>query len=356
MGLIPSAAFHTPESPRRRAFSETLELLPVLWLWIGLSLLLLLGLALFAIHLFLMHNYLPQLRRIFQEKPLFVIPFGQSDPAAESVRFPTGNGLTLCGCYWAAPGPRREVILFGLEFGSKRWSCLPYCEFLREQGYDIFTFETRSQGESDPQPGYEPLQWVTEFEVEDFRAALTYLKSRPDADPLGVGLFGISKGANAGLLAAAGDPYVRCFVTDGAFATITTMVPYEKKWIVIYCRSHLVAELIPPWYYRYAARRGLREIEPERGCRFIHLEPAMSRLAPRPLLMIHGGGDTYIKPEMAQRLFQQAAGPKEFWLVPKAKHNQAFQLAGEDYKQRVLTFFNKHLTPATTPVTVPSAV
>ena len=58
------------------------------------------------------------------------------------------------------------MILFGLEFGSNRWSCVPYCEFLREAGYDVFTFEPRDQGDSPAQPGYEPLQWVTDFEVE----------------------------------------------------------------------------------------------------------------------------------------------------------------------------------------------
>jgi len=329
----------------------------VLWLWIVLSVLLVVGLLLYGIHLFIMHNYLPQLLRIFQEKPLFMVPFGQPDPTAEEVRFPTSNGLNLCGCYFHAAGPRKGVILFGLEFSSKRWSCVPYCSFLREQGYDIFTFETRNQGESDCQPGYEPLQWMTEFEVEDFRAALAYLKTRPDADPRGVGFFGVSKGANAGLFAAAADPNLRCFVTDGAFATITTMLPYEKKWFAIYCRSNLVPELLPRWYYRYAARRGLREIEALRGCRFVHLEPIMAQLAPRPLLMIHGGGDTYIKPEMAQEHFRQAAEPKELWLVPKAKHNQAFQLATDEYKQRVLAFFDKHLAPApgTVPISAPAA-
>ena len=48
-------------------------------------------------------------------------------------------------------------------------------------------------------PGYDPLQWVTDYEVRDAEAALAYLKSRPDADPRGVGFFGISKGAGAGL-------------------------------------------------------------------------------------------------------------------------------------------------------------
>jgi fermentation-respiration switch protein FrsA (DUF1100 family) len=59
--------------------------------------------------------------------------------------------------------------------------------------------------------------------------------------------------------------------------------------------------------------------------------------------MIHGGADTYIKPDMARRLFDRARRPKELWLVENAKHNQSFHIAGEAYRQRVLDFFHQHL-------------
>ena len=281
--------------------------------------------------------------RIFQEKPLFIVPRGRPVPEAEDVRFPAQDGRTLAGCYLKGEGPRRGVILFGLEFGSNRWSCLPYCEHLLAAGYDVFAFETRGQGDSECPPGYEPLQWVTDFEVNDARAALAYLKSRPDADPRGVGLFGISKGAGACLLAAADDPYVRCFVTDGAFGVYTTLVPYMRHWFRIYNNQLLIQGLIPSWYYGLIGLAALGKIERLRRCRFPHLEDALRRLAPRPLLMIHGGADTYIKPEMARALAARAREPKELWLVEGAKHNMALQTAGDEYRRRVLEFFDKQL-------------
>ena len=61
----------------------------------------------------------------------------------------------------------------------------------------------------------------------------------------------------------------------------------------------------------------------------------MGRVAPRPLLMIHGEADTYIKPEMARQLFTYARGSKELWFVDGARHNQALQVAGEEYRRRV---------------------
>src|SRR5947207_2760584 len=229
-----------------------------------------LGVAVYLSWLYfvLRRNYLHLMVRIFQEKPLFIIPRGQPVPGAEDVHFTTPDGLTLRGCYLRAPRQRRGVILFGLEFGSNRWSCIPYCEHLLEGGYDIFAFESRSQGDSDAQPGYDPLQWVTDYEVTDMRAALAYLKSRPDADPRGIGLFGISKGAGAGLQAAVDDPYLRCFVTDGVFATFTTLVPYMRKWFAIYNDHHIRQAMIPSWYYGLLGKTGLKQVEQERHCRF----------------------------------------------------------------------------------------
>ncbi len=321
---------------------------PVDLLWIGLYVVggaaLLVVLASTLFYLYLRYRYIDNVVRIFEEKPLFIIPRGQPTPDAEEVRLPAFDGLNLCGCYWRTTAPQRKgVILFGLEFGSNRWSAAPYCEFLRQAGFDIFTFEPRCQGDSDRLPGYEPLQWVTAFEVRDFESALNYLRGRPDADPRGVGLFGLSKGGGAGLLAAARAPYVRCFVTDGIFATHTTMVPYMRKWIAIYNKRLRVQRLLPTFVYSLIARDAVRRIQRKRHCHFPHLERLIARLAPRPLLMIHGGGDTYIKPEMARDLFDRARAPKEFWLVEGAKHNQAFHLATDEYQRRVLTFFLTHL-------------
>jgi pimeloyl-ACP methyl ester carboxylesterase len=332
------------------------------WLWLGLVAVLavpvVVALLLVLLYFYLTFRYLDFVLRVFHERPLFIVPRGQPVLDAEDVRFPTADGLTLCGCYLHTQAERRlGVILFGLEFGSNRWACVPYCQFLVENGFDVFAFESRSQGESDALPGYEPLQWVTDHEVRDAQAALAYLKARADADPQGVGFFGISKGGSAGLLAAAQDDYVRCFVTDGIFATRTTMIPFMRRWVMILSKRFWLQNILPSWYYGVIADTALRRIRKESGCAFPHLERALPRLAPRPLLMIHGGADSYISPEMARKLFVLARDPKELWIVERAKHNQALQVAGDEYRQHVLTFFQTHLAAGasvTARVTTPS--
>ena len=137
------------------------------------------------------------LLRIFQEKPLFIVPRGEKPEDADDVSVVADDGLTLRACYLKTTAAERKgVILFGLEFGSNRWSCRQYCEKLIEGGYDVFAVEFRNQGDSDKDSNYEPLQWVTDRDVADLRAAIKYLLSRPDADPKGIGIFGISKGGS----------------------------------------------------------------------------------------------------------------------------------------------------------------
>ncbi len=324
--------------------------------WLSLAIVALLsaaGLALAVVVLFMVYvlrNYFGIVTRIFEEKPLFIIPRGEPVPGAEEVKLHTRDGLTLAGSYLRTPlSRRRGVILFAPEFGSSRWSCQGYCGYLLEYGFDVFTFEFRNQGESESEKTYEPLQWVTDRELTDIEAAIEYLKKRPDAEPRGIGVLGISRGGGSAILASAKDPWLRCLITDGAFATVTTVAPYMKKWVAIYSDRLKLQNWLPYFFYWLIAVLMLRRIGHRRGCRYPALEKAIGRIAPTPLLMIHGGADNYIKPEIAREFFALARPPKQLWLVAGAKHNQALHVANGEYQRRVLEFFVEHL--ATEPKT-----
>lgn len=289
-------------------------------------------------------RFLDQVVRIFEEKPLFIVPRGSPDPTAEEVTFRSADGTRLAGCYLPHRADRRRgVILFGLEFGSNRWAAGPYCEHLRTAGYDVFAYEPRNQGDSDTDPTYQPLQWVTDRDVADGRAALAYLKGRADADPAGVGVFGVSKGGSVGLLLAAEDPAVRCVATDGAFATYTTVVPYMRRWVTIYSPHRRLQRLVPDAFYGSIGQAAINRVARNRGVKFPRVEAAVRRLRV-PLFVIHGEGDTYIKPAMAESLFARCKSTvKHLWIVPKAKHNQAPQVEPVAYHAKLVAFFTRHL-------------
>ena len=319
------------------------------WLWwgvgTGVGLLGLFALVVTGLQYYYRSKYLDPIVRIFEERPFFIIPRGQPVPGAEDVHFETPGGLTLRGCYLRGHGPRKGVVLFGPEYGANRWAAVPYCRPLLDAGYDLFAFEPRNQGESDRDPGYHPLQWVTDRDVADMKAALGYLRKRKDA-PEGVAVFGISKGASVGLILAR-DPFVKCVVTDGAYGTHTTVVPYMRRWVGIYANTWpLLRRLFPNWFYGLIAAGAIREVARRRGVHFESVEWALRRLR-KPLLMIHGEADTYIRPEMATALYDRAGSKaKEFWLVPGAKHNQALTVAAGEYARRLTTFLDRNLAPA----------
>jgi pimeloyl-ACP methyl ester carboxylesterase len=270
--------------------------------------------------------------------PLKVSPVEQG----ETVEFMTEDGFALRGSYLRTRADAQAgVIVYCHEFLSDRWSYYPYIDHLRDLGYDLFSFDFRNHGESDVDPTYAPMQWTTDHEVRDLRAALAYLRSRDDRDPAGFGLFGVSRGGTTVLLTAAGEPDVWGVVTDGAFPTQGTMVPYIERWAEIYVPNQFLRGLIPHWLFRLLAWTGRSRTERLLNCRFPSVEAAVARLAPRPWLMIHGQLDTYIGPEIARALFEYGKEPKQLWLVKDAKHNRCRESDPDAYAAQLLAFLDR---------------
>jgi pimeloyl-ACP methyl ester carboxylesterase len=290
-------------------------------------------------------KYLHVIERIFEEKPFFLVKRAKPEKLDhQDVELKTSDGLTLAGTYLRTPAEQRKgVILFAPEYGASRWTCLSYCRSLLEEGYDLLTFDFRNFGESERMAQYDPLQWVTEYEVRDVQAALEYLKGRFDLPEKGIGFFGVSRGGGAGLVAASKEPLVKCVITDGAFGTLSTMVQYMKRWVTIYASQFQLQRILAHWAYCVLGEWALWRVARRRHCHFPSVERGARKLSPRPWLQIHGGCDSYITPQIARQLHAEARAPKELWLVEAAKHNQAIQVATDEYKQRLLDFFGTHL-------------
>ncbi len=304
----------------------------------GVVALLALGVGGFLLYVEL--SYTERVARMFSQAPVFKPLRGEPDPGGEEVRFPTSDGLELAGTYYrTSAGTRRGVLVFCHEYLGDRHSAYEYVGSLRRDGFDLFAFDCRNHGDSQGEPGYQIIQWVSDREVTDLRGALEYLRSREDADPAGVALFGVSRGGGTVLCVASQEPRVWAVVTDGAFPSRSTMLHYVRRWAGILVRPWLL-RLMPDIALRYATWAARRRLSHDLKRRFPSIERAAGRIAPRPWLAIHGGRDAYIEPSILEELVSRAgsASTTTVWIVPKAKHNQCQATEPAEYRRRVTEF------------------
>ncbi len=76
---------------------------------------------------------------------------------------------------------------------------------------------------------------------------------------------------------------------------------------------------------RFVTRRWLQtRIDPQ-GWSLIPVPPAeaAAKIAPVPLLIVHGEQDPYFPPEHARQLYQAAQEPKELWILPALGHAES---------------------------------
>jgi uncharacterized protein len=242
----------------------------------------------------------------------------------------------------------RGVVIFCHEYGSDMYSCARYCRGLLEAGFDVFTFDFRSHGRSSGLPGYQPRLWPSDKEMFDCLGAVAFVQDEIESRNLNarIGLFGISRGAGAAILAAAYDHArlpVSAVLTDSAFSTDTTLEWSMKKWVHIFARVRLVYENHPEAFWRFLRWLLLRLAHIRFHCRFPSVREQVKRLHGIPLFFIHGAKDSYIKYEQAELLYSRAASPRYLWIVPEARHNQAAAVAPEQYSSRTVAFFEKFI-------------
>ena len=265
----------------------------------------------------------------------------------EEVRFRSFDGISLRGMWVRAPQETRrdKTIVFCHEYGSDMYSCIRYAKALLEDGFDIFTFDFRGHGGSSCPKNYRPLQWPSDKELNDVLGACAYVEDvlLSEGKSPKIGLFGISRGAAAGILAASSDPNIVALLCDGAFSTTETLVTLMKRWASIFGRIKLIYENHPEAYWRFLLWCTMRFAQPKLSRRFPSVSKALKNMLPRPIMFIHGQKDNYIRSEHTQLLYNIAAEPKYLWIVPGAKHNQSVNTMPREYASRTVAFFRKYL-------------
>ena len=143
----------------------------------------------------------------------------------QDVRFASAD--TFCAAWLYLPTehttPRPAVVL-GHGLGAiKEMGLQPYAEAFADAGYVVLVFDYRHFGES----GGEPRQLLDiQHQLQDWKAALAYVRSLDQVNPQQVAIFGSSFGGGHVIITAAKDNQVaaaiaQCPFTNGIASAMT---------------------------------------------------------------------------------------------------------------------------------------
>ncbi|MEZ6127272.1 MAG: alpha/beta hydrolase [Planctomycetaceae bacterium] len=298
-------------------------------------------LLLLATDLAYRHYASGRIRNIIENVPPFGLIEATEPSDVATFRIPVTPDQALSACLYAAHGPARGLVVFCPEMDGNEFTALSYCTSLPGAGFSVLSFAFRNQGDSDHEPGYSPNHWVTRTEVADLDAVIEFIRSDDDLSRLPLGLFGVSRGGSAALLAGCRHHDVLSIVTDSAYSTrglISHFIDRFSRHVV----PHWIFRWLPTWHNQLTVRQALWRSERGRCHPYAHLEESAKNLV-QPTLLISGARDSYVTPEVTQHLAELIGQPEHTWIVPRAKHNKARSINPQEYDRRVVSHFEQTL-------------
>ena len=239
---------------------------------------------------------------------------------AQAVTFASDSGSTIHG--WLSRGTAGQgsvLLLPGVR--ANRLSMVRRAEFLRKAGYSTLLIDFQATGESAGDAI--TFGWRERFDV---LAAVAYLESQwPDAP---IGIIGSSLGGAATLLAT--PPLrVRGAVLEAVYPDIEAAVGNRLRM-----RLGSIGTVLSPllvWQMRPRLGVGADALRPIDHIAKLHC----------PVLIIAGAADRHTTPSDTAQLVSAAWDPKELWIIPAAAHVDFLEYAGDEYRRRILAFFDK---------------
>ena len=234
-----------------------------------------------------------------------------------------------------ARGTSWVVMLHGdnTNRSDPKTGTLGIAQELSAHGFGIFMFDMRGRGDSPS-----AMSSAGYFERLDLQGASDYLVSR-GADRSRIGVLGFSLGGAVALMAGANPNNFGAVVADSAFADYSLVLRSSMTGI-----KRPLTLWFPGMKFMAKSIYGIdiSEISPAR---------AVAR-SDTPVLVIHGEDDTVIPVEHA-RLLGRAIGAsfdeideghETVWIVPGAGHTGAFRTEPRAYIQKLVKFFEAHLS------------
>lgn len=226
------------------------------------------------------------------------------DLQANDVEFATVDGARLRGWFLhpdgADDGGAHPVVVVMHGWGSASEDLLPAAPPVVGAGLSMLFVDARGHGRSDTAE----FMSMPRF-AEDIRAAIAWLRERPDVDPARIALVGHSVGAGAALLVASHDPRIAAVVSIASMA-------HPREMIGRSFRGYRAPRML--------VRAALRTIERTIGYAFDDFAPlnTIARVD-APVLVLHGLDDRTVPAGDAERLVSSAPSAT-LRLVPGADH------------------------------------
>jgi len=241
----------------------------------------------------------------FPERELVVTP-AQLGLSFEEVAFSAEDGVRLHG--WYLPGQQaKPVVLFFHGNAGNISHRVENLDYLNRLGLPVFIFDYRGYGKSEGRPGEKGL-------TLDAKAAQRWLAGR-GWKPRQTIYFGRSLGAAVALQLACEIP-PGVLILESPFSSIRALGKHHYPLL-----SHLLGWMIKD---RYDNLSKIQQLD-------------------RPLLIAHGEQDTIVPIHMGRELFEAVDGPKRFYAIPGAGHNDTYEVAGALYWRQWQEFLKDFL-------------
>ncbi len=253
--------------------------------------------------------------------PLFLTPFDVQVPF-DPVLFPSRDGTPLSGWWLPQPQPRGVAVLCH-GYVANRCEVLGVAIELHRMGFSCLLFDFRAHGESG---GHTTTIGIRE--VQDALAAVDFVARFG----LPILLFGSSMGGAVAIMAAARDERVGAVITDSAYARLRWAA--DTWWEAGFGR--VLGKLCRPVKYLALLLTRTRLSDAEPICE-------IGKIAPRPILLIHGDRDHLVPVEHAYALYQEAGEPRTLWIARGSGHVQARVDQPENYYGQVRKFIDQWL-------------
>lgn len=245
------------------------------------------------------------------------------------VDFLSANGVRLAGWYGEGNGGQASATIIVCHgWSADKGDLLGPGEAMRASGFDVLLFDLHGWGES----GRGPVTFG-DRETGDILGAVRFVKEQRPGPEHRIGLIGFSMGAAAAIRASAQSTDIDALVTDGSYARLDAQVGRFFRrfagplWPVVYVPAR--------WFGERLIGTAIDTISPLR---------VIGRIAPRPILIIHGTRDRVVDVHDARQLYQAAGPPKTLWLIEGAGHSETRRLApAAEWDARVADFFREHL-------------